>query len=48
MHDFKDKEKGKIVPHGIYDRHHPRHRRVRGRFDPHLDRADRTPRRGYV
>jgi hypothetical protein len=19
MHDFKDKEKGKIVPHGIYD-----------------------------
>jgi Rhodopirellula transposase DDE domain len=43
VHDFKDKELGKVVPHGIYNpttkrRHHPRHGRVRGAVDPHLAR----------
>ena len=53
MHDFEDKALGKAVPYGVYDvggnagwvaSASPRHGRVRGHCDPHLDRADRGQR----
>ena len=45
VHDFIDKELGKVTPYGVYDiagnagwvsRHRPRHRRLRRGHDPHL------------
>jgi Rhodopirellula transposase DDE domain len=50
VHDFEDKQLGKVAPYGVYDvtadaawvsvGNHPRHSRIRGGLGPHVARKD--------